>query len=213
MDTRPAFLEKHSLAIRLWHWIFFLTLTGTLVTVLLASTTFRTRNNTAMVMDQLAHKGVTVTQDQARMISHSFNDKLWDLHTLIGYVICGLLLSRMLIEVFQPGDEKLRKKIADALRFRSTSKEEMTERQHYLWVKWGYVVFYGLILIMALTGLGLAFENVPFLKGLHGTIKQIHSFTQYLIYAYILLHLAGVIRTDRGKYAGLVSRMIHGRTR
>lgn len=212
MDTTPTFLEKHSLAIRLWHWIFFLTLTGTLITVLLASTTFRTRNTTALVTDQLREKGITVTQDQARAVSHGFNDKLWELHTLIGYVLCGLLLSRMLIEVFQPGDEKLSIKLKKALLVQSTSKVAMAGRQHYLWVKWGYVVFYVLILVMALTGLGLAFEDAPFLKGLHVPIKKIHSFTQYLVYAYIVCHLVGVIRSDRGKHAGLVSGMIHGRT-
>ena len=64
---------------------------------------------------------------------------------------------------------------------------------------------------MALTGLGLAFENNALLKEWHGYIKQVHSFVQYLIYGFILVHLIGVIRADSGRHSGLVSGMIHGR--
>ena len=212
MDNTPTFQEKHPLSIRLWHWILFVAMSCTLITVLLASTIFRTRNTTALVTDELQQKGVTVNPEQARAVSHAFSDKLWDLHTLIGYVICGLLLSRMLIEISLPGGEKLRTKLKNALQFKSAAAGAMDDRQHYLLAKRSYVVFYFLILVMALTGLGLAFEDVPWLKGsTHKFIKQVHSITQYLIYGYILLHLCGVIRTDKGKNAGLVSRMIHGK--
>jgi cytochrome b len=78
-------------------------------------------------------------------------------------------------------------------------------------VKRTYLVFYLLILTMALTGLGLAFEDNPLLKAWHGSIKQIHSFVQYLIYGFILIHLVGVIWTDGNRHNGLVSGMIHGK--
>jgi len=209
----PGFNDRYSLAIRIWHWIFFLFLTATLVTVLLASTVFRTRNNISLVQEQLQEKSVIVSNDQARAVAHAYNDKLWILHTYIGYVLCVFLLARILIEITRPGEEKLGARIKKAMGFRAVLPEDKMEQRHYLQVKWGYVVFYLLILIMALTGLGLAFEDAPFLKTFHGAIKQVHSFVQYFIYAYILLHLAGVIRADLGKYQGLVSGMIHGKKR
>jgi Ni/Fe-hydrogenase 1 B-type cytochrome subunit len=205
-----TFKQPHSLAIRIWHWTFFLTLTATLVTVLFASTLFRTRNTIGLVQNQLQQKGITVTPDQARAVSHEFSDQLWDLHKVIGYVLCGLLLSRLIIEIAQPHEEKLRARLKKALGFIPGNASEKTARSHYIGVKRTYLIFYLLILTMALTGLGLAFEDNPLLKEWHGNIKQIHSFVQYLIYGFILIHLIGVIWTDGNRQNGLVSGMIHG---
>jgi cytochrome b len=209
----PGFYEKHSPGIRIWHWIFFVLLTASMTSVLLASTLFRTRNNMAMVRDQLQQHKLTVDQNQARAVAHAFNDKLWDLHTWIGYLIATFLLGRFILEIFQPEDEKLGYKIKKAMGFGLMSAEQKREQMHYARVKWGYIIFYALIFVMAVTGLGLAFEEVPLFKGLHGTIKQVHSFTQYLIYGFVFFHLAGVVAADAGRYPGLVSGMIHGKKR
>jgi Ni/Fe-hydrogenase 1 B-type cytochrome subunit len=205
------FNEPHSLAIRIWHWTFFLVLTASLVTVLFASTMFRTRNTIGLVQDQLQQKGVTVTKDQARAVAHEFSDRLWDLHTFIGYVLCGLLLIRIIIEVAQPREEKLKNKLRKIMGLKPLNAVEAAEKKHYIRVKTSYLVFYLLILAMALTGLGLAFEDNALLKEWHGDIKQVHSFVQYLIYAFILFHLVGVIRADGNRHKGLVSGMIHGK--
>ncbi len=207
------FNEPHSLAIRIWHWTFFAVLTATLVTVLLASTMFKTRNTIGLVQDQLQQKGVTVTTNQAQAVAHEFNDRLWNLHRIIGYVICGLLLGRIVIEFAQPSEEKLSVKMKKALGFKSEVDADRAEKKHYIIVKTTYLVFYVLILVMALTGLGLAFEDNPLLKEWHIPIKKLHSLVQYFIYGFILLHLVGVIRADGNRHKGLVSGMIHGKKR
>jgi Ni/Fe-hydrogenase 1 B-type cytochrome subunit len=208
-----SFNEAHSAGIRIWHWTFFIVITGSLLTVLLASTTFRTRNTTAMVQHQLQEKSVSVTTDQARAVAHEFNDKIWDLHRIFGYVLSTLVLIRILLEIVQPGEEKLGRKIRRAVGFQPATREENKDRRHYLGVKLGYLVFYSLILLMALTGLGLAFEDVPVLKTFHQPIKSMHAFLQYLIYGYILVHLGGVFVADLRRHKGLVSGMIHGQKR
>jgi len=206
----PGFNEKHSAGIRIWHWLFFLLITAAMITVLLASTTFRTGNNTEMVRQQLQQKALIADKDQARAVAHAFSDKLWDLHTYIGYFIAVFLLARLVLEIVQPGEEKLRKRMKMA---RVADAWRQQEMRHYLMVKRGYLFFYALILVMALTGLGLAFEQVPLLKDMRKMLKQIHSLTQYGIYAFVLFHLIGVIMADAGEYPGLVSGMIHGRKR
>jgi Ni/Fe-hydrogenase 1 B-type cytochrome subunit len=207
----PGFYEPHSAAIRIWHWTFFLVLTASMGTVLFASTLFKTRNTTGLVQEQLRQKGVVVNNEQARAVAHEFSDKLWNLHTILGYVLCGLLLSRIVIEIFQPGEEKLYVRIKKAIGFQPIDLLAKKEKSHYLRVKWTYLFFYVLIFTMALTGLGLAFENVPFFRTEHRIITQIHSVVQYFIYGFILLHLIGVITADLNKHKGLVSRMIHGK--
>lgn len=217
IETNPpvpsaiSFQQSHTLALRLWHWLTVLGMTASLVTVLLASTMFRTRNNIDMVQQQLQEKGVVVSKDQARAVAHEYSDKLWDTHKLIGYVLCFLLLSRVIIEIAQPGPEKFRSKLVHAMKFQSNIGSEQQERKHFLMVKRIYLVFYLAILIMALTGLGLAFEDAPYLKDMQKSFKSIHSFVQYFIYGFIFFHLAGLLLAETGKHRGIVSGMIHGR--
>jgi Ni/Fe-hydrogenase 1 B-type cytochrome subunit len=213
VDTRPTFNDFHSLAIRIWHWTFFVILTASLVCVLFGSTAFKTNDNIALVQDQLKEKGAIVTKDQARAVAHEYSDKLWNLHKYLGYVLCGLLLSRIIIEIAQPSEENFRVKIKKTLGFKPVIEEEKTERRHYLQVKTVYLIFYMLILTMALTGLGLAFEDSPILKDIQKPIRNVHGFVQYFIYGFILIHLIGVISADLGKYNGLISGMIHGKKR
>lgn len=210
--SASLFNERHSVAIRIWHWTFFLMLAASVITVLLTSTLFTTRGNVQLVQEQILQKGGTVTPIQARAVAHAFSDKLWKLHILIGYALSFLLLSRIVIEVSHSKEERLKNKIRKALTFSSENEGQKQDKRHYLFVKYGYLVFYLLILIMVITGLGLAFEQVPFLRILRLTLGTVHSFTQYLIYLYILIHLTGVIRADLTDNKGLVSRMIHGST-
>jgi Ni/Fe-hydrogenase 1 B-type cytochrome subunit len=208
-----TFNEKHSLGIRIWHWTFFILLAATMITVLFASTLFRTGNNITLVRDQLQQNKLAADQDQARAVAHAFSDKLWELHTWIGYFIVAFLVGRFILEIFQPSDEKLSNKVKKAMGFQLVSTEQKVEQLHYTRVKWGYILFYGLMLVMAITGLGLAFEDVPFFNNMRGALKQIHNLTQYGIYGFVFIHLTGVIIAETGRYPGVVSGMLHGKKR
>jgi cytochrome b561 len=210
--SEPVLLsnQKNSRAIRIWHWVTFLGFTASLITVLLGSTLFKTNQNISTVMEEVGAKGGTVNKDQARGVAHAFSDKLWDTHKFIGYGLCFLLLSRVVIEVSQKKEEKLSMRLRKALNYHPLTENDISERNHYILVKRGYLVFYFLFLCMGLTGLILAFEDVEFLRPLHKTASSLHSFFQWGIYAYILLHLIGVVRADLNKSKGIVSGMIHG---
>lgn len=203
------FTERHSLALRIWHWLLALVIFCSLATVLLASTFFKTRENIALVRQQIESKGGTVTDIQARAVAHEYNNKLWMLHKYLGYGLSFLLLCRIFIEFFHSRGEKLKVKIKNALRVPG-QLFVFSDKSHYLLAKAGYLFFYAIFLVMALTGLGLAFEDVPFLKEIHGPIKSVHSFVQYLIYFYILAHLFGTIRADNTSNGGIISGMING---
>jgi len=204
---------RRSPAIRIWHWTLFVVLTGSIVTVTLASTLFRTRNNIATVQAPLKEKGVLLNDDQARAVAHEFNDRLWALHTWLGYILCFLVLSRIVIEALQPADEKFSRRLRVALGFKPVTPQQRGEVQHHLLVKRSYLVFYAAITIMALTGLILAFEDVSLFHAWRAPAKQVHAFVQYVIYGFAVLHLAGVIRADLTQYPGIISSMIHGQGR
>lgn len=205
------FIQEHSVLIRIWHWLTFILITSAMLTVLLNSTIMNPRKNVGMVQEQLKAKGVTVTADQAFGVSHEYEDKIWGVHKWGGYGLAFLLLSRIVIELVQPGEEKLRSRIKQALGMYRKNDENKQEYRHYLGVKIVYLLFYALLFCMAVTGLGLAFgRELGIARGLREIIKEIHSLGQYFMYAFVLIHLCGVVIADNKNAKGLVSGMISG---
>ena len=206
----PKQVKKYSSSLRLWHWLNALVITGSLLTVLLNSTLFKTRANASLIKTNLHNNGINVTDGQARSVAHELSDKVWALHTYFGYTLAALLIFRLVLEFFQLADQKFIRKITVAYQQYKTVKKRRELAKHEFWVKTIYAVFYLMILTMVLTGLCLAFEDdVPMLKSIHA-FRQIHAFTMYLILVFITVHLAGVFLAERKDDSGIVSDMING---
>jgi Ni/Fe-hydrogenase 1 B-type cytochrome subunit len=201
--------KKYSSPLRLWHWLSAIVITGSLLTVLANSTITNGRKNAEIIKTELLNKKVAVNSDQAGSAAHEIGDKVWALHTYFGYLLAALLLFRLIAEIFQPADQRLIRKIKSAYHYHG-SKQKRELARHEFVVKTLYVVFYLLLIIMAITGLCLAFEDdVALLKKIHA-IREIHGFCMYLILAFIVVHLAGVFLAERKDSPGLVSDMING---
>ena len=198
-DTKPA-------SIRLWHWLSFLFFLASITTVIFASTLFTIKSNIPMVQEQVQQKGGSVTEKQAFGVAHEYSDKLWTLHKFIGYGLSFLLLWRIIAEVTIDKEKKVGPRIRAALSYPVGT----IDRKHNLFVQYGYLIFYAMFIVMAITGLIQAFEDVKWLDPVHKLAKNIHSIVQYGLYAYILTHIIGVIRADLTKYGGIISRMING---
>jgi len=205
------FYQQHSLMLRIWHWLTFLLILGSIVTVLMNSTLLSPRDNVKLVQEQLQKKGVTVTDEQAFAVSHEYEDKMWDVHKIIGFGLAFLFLFRIVIEVTAPSDQKIGYKLKKAKELQQKDEENKAEYKHYLRVRLSYTIFFLLLLSMILTGLGMAFgRDLGFSRDVFKSIKNIHAFIQYLMYTFILVHLAGVIVAENGKLRGIVSGMING---
>jgi Ni/Fe-hydrogenase 1 B-type cytochrome subunit len=210
-SSSSPFHQPHSAALRIWHWLTFLLITGAIVTVLINSTLLSPRDNVKMVQEQLERKGLSATEDQAFAVSHEYEDKMWDVHKLIGYGLAFLLVARIVIEFTQPEDEKLKNKMKKIQELRSLQDSNLAEYNHYLWVRIAYTIFFLILFCLAATGLSMAFgRNLGIPREIHGSIKEVHEIMQYFMYAFIFVHLAGVIRAEIGKFRGIVSAMIHG---
>lgn len=211
-DTEPTLGGKHSLSIRLWHWSTYLLITGSLVTVFMAKTILNPRANIPVVQNALQKNQITVSADVAKSVVHEFNDRMWDWHTFIGYVLAALFGFRILIEIFGVREQKLIPAIKNARRYLKQTSGNTTESKHYLFVKSLYVLFYISLGVQVCTGLFMAYsDDVPSLKKLRGTASDIHSFFMWVIIGYIVFHIAGVIKAEIGKgNKGIVSDMING---
>ena len=213
--TSPAptslFQEKQALLLRVWHILFLLFVLSTIIVVIFAEQVFDTRANAPSVMEEAMNRGVELNEKQARGIAHYFSEKLWVLHTFIGYGISFLLLCRIFIEFLISKEQRFGTRLRQALRLSPTTDLAKKDRRHYLIVRSAYMVFYILILTMACTGLGLAFEDIEFFDSIHRPLKEIHEIGQWGIFTYVILHLGGVLIADFSKdKRGIISRMIGG---
>jgi Ni,Fe-hydrogenase I cytochrome b subunit len=214
-NTTPSanspFKQTHSAAIRIWHWLTFLTISFILLTVLFASTLLNPRANSVEVQKILKEKSIEINDQQAFSVAHFFDDQMWDLHKLLGYGLALLVLARIVIEFTQSKDERVKTRMKNALSLFKQNGPDKKDYKHYLIVKWSYSVFYLIILFMAISGLCIAFNReLGITRDLNHSIKEVHGFCQYLIYAFILFHLIGVVYADLGKTKGIVSGMING---
>jgi Ni/Fe-hydrogenase 1 B-type cytochrome subunit len=208
----PQQIKKNSAALRFWHWAEVIVISGSLITVLINSTITNQRKISSMVQTELKDGGATVTQDQASSVAHALGDSVWDVHIYFGYCLAALFLFRLILEFFQLADQKFIRRMKIAYKQFKTTKENRQAALHELTVKIIYTVFYGLLLIMVLTGLFLAFEDAmaPF-KSIRHSVRSFHGFCMYLILAFIVVHLVGVFLAERRRDgAGIVSDMING---
>ncbi len=210
-EKSSIFIQKNSKAIRIWHWLTFLVVTSLIVTVLMASTVLNPRKNVPVVQNVLKEKGITVDERQSFAVAHMYDDKMWDLHKLLGYALTFLFLFRIIIEIRQAKDEKMQTRIKKTLLSYLQSPKDKKDERHYLIVKYSYLLFYAFLLIMVTTGMLIAFGGDLGIAGpTRHSIKEVHGFVQYLIYAFVFSHLCGVILADLGKAKGIVSGMING---
>jgi Ni/Fe-hydrogenase 1 B-type cytochrome subunit len=208
---KAYFIQKHSVPVRIWHWLTFLIISGSIITVLINSTLTNQRENVPMVQEQLKSKDIVVNEDQAFAVTREYEDKFWGIHKILGYCLAFLLISRVIIEITMPGDEKIKIRIGKAMGLYRKKDDDWKEYRHYLIVKFSYLLFYFLVICMAITGLCMAFgRDLGIPREMGRTLREIHSFGQYLIYAFVIVHLCGVIVADTTNNKGLVSGMING---
>lgn len=207
----PHQVKKNSAGLRLWHWANALIISGSLTTVLINSTLFKRQNIALVVQNGLKDGGVVVNAQQAGNVGHALSDQVWEIHTYFGYVLASLFLFRLILEFFQVADQKFIRKLRSAYTQFIITKRNREIARHELAVKSIYAAFYLLLLIMVLTGLFLAFEDLlaPF-KAIRHSVKEVHGFCMYLILAFIAVHLIGVFLAERKDSRGIVSDMING---
>ncbi|OCX53128.1 Ni,Fe-hydrogenase I cytochrome b subunit [Mucilaginibacter sp. PPCGB 2223] len=209
--VHPAPVKNYSAAIRLWHWLNAIVISGSLITVLINSTILNTRGSAPTVLSAMQRDSANVTLKQARTAVHALNDKVWDVHIWFGYFLAALLLLRLIAELTQTADQKFIRRFRDLWKQFFYIKNQREPVRHALVVKSIYVAFYITLVVIVCTGLSLAFDDVlPFMKNIGHDVKEIHGFCMYLVLAFITVHIVGVFLAERKDSKGIVSDMING---
>ncbi len=188
-------MKQWSLCFRVWHWLTAFVIFGLLATVLLRKTFLSWRANSDLIVTKLSSYGVTITHEQAVSIAKAIRAPMWDWHIILGYVLVALVVSRIILFFTQSGSQNY-------INFD-------TKDLHQKAVSTVYLVFYGIIFIMSISGLILIFEDSLGLgESLEHTIKEIHEFLFNGVWIYALIHIAGVIISEKRDEKGITSTMI-----
>lgn len=205
----PEKTKKYSSSLRFWHWANAIVISGSLLTVLTNSTILNGWAVRGFVQESLKKSGTTITEEQTRSLVGGLRDRVWQYHMYFGYCLVALLIFRLLVEFFQLTDQKLIRKIKVARQQFKAGQNRLIARHEFV-VKSLYATFYLILIIMAITGLCLVFEDdVPLLHKMH-FIRSIHQLGMYLVLTFIVVHLAGVYLAERKESKGIVSDMING---
>ncbi|WP_324672190.1 cytochrome b/b6 domain-containing protein [Hymenobacter sp. GOD-10R] len=203
--------RKNSAALRFWHWTSALLILALLTTILFQFVIVKAREAAPLFQETLQKSNITLTTDQARSLTRIISHRIWDWHIYLGVGLSVMLLFRIITELRQPATQKFSYKLAQVRKLFREVGADSPDYRHSIFVKYSYLVFYIMLIVMVVTGLALIYaDDVPFLHSLEHTIKEIHNFTMYLILSFTALHIIGVVRAELTTDRGIVSDMING---
>lgn len=183
---------RFNLASRLIHWAIAFVFLYILLTVLLRLGWMNKNHMGSIIQENLANDGIAIDNDTAGTLAKKVRRPMWHTHTIAGYVLVGLYVIRMIINMIQ------------GLGFDNPLKHGITR---YKKIKsWIYIVFYIFLAGSLITGLLIEFGP----EGIHDISEEIHKLSLYYMVTFIAIHIAGVIIADGGKERGIISKIISG---
>ncbi|HEX8428225.1 cytochrome b/b6 domain-containing protein [Hymenobacter sp.] len=204
-------LKRNSLGLRLWHWVNTLVVTGLLTTILFLFVIVKMRTVGPEFQKVLATEGITFTNQQVRGLTRIVSHRIWDWHIGLGVALSVLLVLRVALEFTQHGAQRFGAKLRQARFLFRQAGANLQDNCHSLLVKYSYVLFYVMLVVLVVTGLILIYaDDVEFLHSIEHTVKEVHNFTMYLVLAFTIFHIVGVVYAELTKNRGIVSDMIHG---
>ncbi|MGA9045381.1 cytochrome b/b6 domain-containing protein [Sulfuricurvum sp.] len=181
-------MRTFSPSFRVWHWLQAIAVFGLFITVILRESVMSKGAIGSIVQTKLAEIGMIITDEQAVIIGKAVRAPMWEWHIYLGIAVAALLLWR-LVMVLKNG-------------FGFDENPSM-KRVYRL-----YKAVYLFLAVMSISGLSLYYKIAGDSKEL---VESIHMYVGYAIFAFVAVHIIGVILAERSDQKGLVSRMISGR--
>lgn len=194
---------------RLWHWTTFIVTALLFYSVFVGKFFLNPFRNTSIIHEGLQQLLTHNSPDPSYVIAEALSASVWNWHIKYGYVLAGLFLFRLVIEMFQKPEERFFYKMKSAFVF-ARNKESRGAAAHFLVVRSIYVLFYLLLTTIIATGLWLSLSRHSPNVALVHSVKQAHESCFYLLLLFIFFHTAGVIRAERKGYKNIISNMING---
>lgn len=181
-------MREFSPSFRIWHWLQALVVIGLFITVVLRESVMDKQHVGKIVQEQLVTIGTIISDEQAVVIGKAVRSPMWDWHNYFGFAITALLVFR-LIMIAKNGfglDDNPKMQIVYKL----------------------YKAVYVMLLVMSISGLSLYFKLAGEMKE---TVEGVHFYVGWAIFAFVVVHVIGVIHAERTDQRGIISRMISGK--
>ncbi|MGB5506044.1 MAG: cytochrome b/b6 domain-containing protein [Sulfurovum sp.] len=190
-------MKRWRLDFRIWHWIHAAVVLGLLGTVFLRKTFLSWRTNSELLTQKLFEINLEITAEQAKVLAKAIRAPMWEWHIILGYALAALLLWRAILFFTQSGKQNYQ-----------NLKEENVYKKI---VKLGYIVIYGVLVFMAVSGLMIHFyEALGLTKDVAHDIKEIHELVFNAILIFVPLHIIGVFIAENQDEKGIISDMVNG---
>jgi len=191
-------MKKWRFDFRIWHWVHATVVLGLLG--FLRKTFLSWRTNSELLTQKLAEIDLTVTEAQAKVLAKAIRAPMWEWHILLGYALAALIVWRIVLFFTKSGQ--------------LNHKNFKAKSLHKKMVVLGYVGLYVILLFMAMSGLTIHFyEEIGLLKDTAHDIKEVHELVFNAILIFVPLHIIGVVIAEMRDEPGIISNMIHGRSK
>lgn len=181
-------MRTFSSSFRIWHWLQAFVIIGLFVTVLLRESVMDKQHIGSIVQEQLVSIGTVISAEQAVVIGKAVRSPLWDWHIYFGFAITALLIFRLLMIV------------KNGFGFDKNPKMKLVYKL--------YKIVYVMMIILSISGLSLYFKLVG---GFKDTVEGVHLYIGWTLFAFVVIHIAGVVHAELNDQSGIISRMIHGK--
>lgn len=185
---------KHSLNLRIWHWLNAIIVFGILATVFLRDSFFSIKANSQILVEKLAE--FHVTAEAAKAAAKTIRFGMWEWHIILGYVLAILVVYRILIYFTD-----------------KSAKESFSQLSlHKKGVRSLYYVVYATLFFMSASGLAMEFHTeLALSKSFTHDIQELHELFYNIVLYFVPLHIIGVILAENKDEPGLLSSMVHGK--
>jgi Ni,Fe-hydrogenase I cytochrome b subunit len=210
--TAPTSTHDYSAPLRVWHWGNALLVLGQLITILFIKVIVKPKALVPEFQAAEAQHGGNLSKEQAMSIASLMSERLWDWHIAIGLALASFWAYWLVLQLTAPVERRFTARLVAAARYyRLAPPAEHPNARHALLAKLTYAAFYLFISIMVLTGLALTWaDDVAWLHRIEHSVKAVHNVTMYLLIAFVVVHVGGVVWAELTKDHGLISRMVSG---
>lgn len=184
--------KRFNLVNRLLHWSIVFVMLFLLLTVFLRSTWMDKSQIGDIVKDNLGKSNIVLNDKDAGNIGRAVRKPMWQWHIYAGYVMIGLYVIRMIVNMVKGINYKnpFTKGLAAKDKLRS----------------WMYIFFYGLLTITLFTGFMVV--NGP--KSWKDSMEFVHVKSLYFFIAFIVIHIVGVFIADAKDDRYIISKIVTG---
>lgn len=179
--------RQFSSSFRIWHWLQAIAMFGLFITVVLRESVMHKSQIGSIVKTKLAEMGTVITDEQAVLIGKAVRSPMWDWHIYLGIAVAILLVWRIALI------------IKNGFGF---DQDPHMQKVYKL-----YRVVYVLLSLMSVSGLILYWRVAG---GSKEIVESVHMYIGWSLFAFMAIHIIGVVLAEKSDQSGLVSRMING---